>query len=101
MLPKPARNFDGIDAGSLPPGGLVAGAMRGTVMHAAEWDHKFIARFAAQRTWLHVAQMMGIGWLTATDEARLLHDVAKVLAAAIATRGRYRELAPLSCGPAI
>ena len=28
---------------------------------------------------LHVAQMMGIGWLAATDEARLLHDTAKVL----------------------
>ena len=28
---------------------------------------------AAQRAWLHVAQMMGIGWLAAAHEAWLLH----------------------------
>src|SRR5262245_55250482 len=65
--------------------------MRGPVMHAAERDREFIARFAAQRAWLHVAQMVGIGWLAATDEARLLHDIAKVLAAAIAPRGGNGE----------
>src|SRR5262249_23992791 len=58
---------------------------------AAEGDREFVARFAAQRAWLHVAQMMGIGWLAAANEARLLHDIAKVLAAAIAPRGRNRE----------
>ena len=47
--------------------------MRGPVMHAAERHREFIARFAAQRAWLHVAQMVGIGWLSATDEAQLLH----------------------------
>src|SRR5260370_367229 len=91
LFPKPASSFDGIDPDGPPPGAFVPGAMCGPVMRAAERDREFIARFAAQRTRLHVAQMMGIGWLTATDEARLLHDVAKVLAAAIATRGRYRE----------
>lgn len=65
--------------------------MRGPVMHAAERDREFIARFAAQRAGLHAAQMMGIGWLAATDEAWLLHDVAKVLAVAIAPRGRNHE----------
>src|SRR5262245_1428201 len=87
LLPKPASNFDGIDAGGLPPGALVAGAMCGPVMHAAERDREFIARLATQRAWLHVAQMMGIGRLAAADQARLLHDIAKVLAAAIAPRG--------------
>src|SRR5262245_27274834 len=65
--------------------------MRGPVMHAAERDREFIAYFAAERAWLHVPQMMGIGWLAAAHEARLLHDIAKVLAAAIAPRGRNRE----------
>jgi mRNA interferase HicA len=73
LLPKPAGKLHGIDAGGLPPGALVACAMRGPVMHAAERDREFIACLAAQRAWLHVAQMMGIGWLSATDEARLLH----------------------------
>src|SRR6266540_1594061 len=91
LLPKPASNFEGVDAGGLPPGAFVACAMRGPVMHAAERDREFIARFAAQRAWLHVAQMVGIGWLAATDEARLLHDIAKVLAAAIAPRGGNGE----------
>jgi hypothetical protein len=45
--------------------------MRGPVMHAAERDREFIARFAAQRAWLHVAQMVGIGWLAAAHKAWL------------------------------
>src|SRR6266511_4129160 len=91
LLPKPASNFDGIDAGGLPPGAFVADAMHGPVMHAAERDREFVARLAAERARLHVAQMMGIGWLAATDEPRLLHDTAKVLPVAIATRGRHGE----------
>src|SRR5262249_37741179 len=73
LLPKPAGKLHGIDAGGLPPGAFVASAMRGPVMHAAERDREFIARFAAQRAWLHVAQMVGIGWLAAAHEAWLLH----------------------------
>src|SRR5262245_39225153 len=65
--------------------------MRGPVMHAAERHREFIARLAAQRAWLHVAQMMGVGWFAAADEAWLLHDIAKVVAAAIAPRGSERE----------
>src|SRR5215472_5636915 len=91
VLPKLAGDFDGVDAGGLPPGSLVAGAMGGPVMRPAERDREFITRFAAQRAWLHVAQMMGVGRLAAADKARLLHDIAKVLAAAIAPRGSERE----------
>src|SRR5262245_50154988 len=86
LFPKPARNFDGIDAGGLPPGAFVACAMCSPVMYSAERDREFIARFAAQRAWLHVAQMMGVGWFAPADEAWLLHDIAKVVAAAIAPR---------------
>src|SRR6266540_75514 len=91
LLPKPASNFEGVDAGGLPPGAFVADTMRGPVMHAAERDREFVARLTAKRAWLHVAQMMGIGWLAATDEARLLHHIAKVLAAAVASRGSDRK----------
>src|SRR5262249_37370304 len=86
LLPKPAGKLHGINAGGLPPGAFVACAMRGPVMHAAERAREFIARFSAQRAWVHVAQMVGIGWLAAADEAWLLHDVAKVLAVTIAPR---------------
>ncbi len=65
--------------------------MRGAVMHTAERDREFIARLTPQRAWLHVAQMMGIGWLAATDEARLLHDIAKVLPVAVTPWGRNCE----------
>jgi hypothetical protein len=44
---------------------FVTGAMRGAVMHAAERDRKFIARPAAQRARLQVAQMMRVRWLAA------------------------------------
>jgi hypothetical protein len=77
----------------LPPRALVACAVQFPMVPAAEGDREFVARFAAQRAWLHVAQMMGIGWLAAADEARLLHDIAKMLAAAIAPRGSEREKA--------
>src|SRR5262245_60210299 len=69
LLPKPAGKLHGIDPGGLPPGAFVAWAMRGPVMRAAERDREFITRFAAQRAWLHVAQMVGIGWLAAAHEA--------------------------------
>ena len=50
--------------------------MRGAVMDAAEWDGKFITGLTAQRAWLHVSQMMGVGRLAPADEAGLLHDIA-------------------------
>jgi hypothetical protein len=91
LLPERAGNLDRVNAGLLPPRALVACAVQFPMVPAAEGDREFVARFAAQRAWLHVAQMMGIGWLAAADEARLLHDIAKMLAAAIAPRGSERE----------
>ena len=91
LPPEVAGDPNGIDAGRLPPGLLVASAMDRAVMRAAERDGEFVARLAAERARLHVAQMVGIGWLAATDEARLLHDTAKVLRVAIATRGSNGE----------
>ena len=60
LIPKPAGKLHGIDAGSLPPAAFVACAMRGPVMHAAERDREFIARFAAQGAWLQISKMMWI-----------------------------------------
>src|SRR6266567_3572191 len=86
LSPELTGDLNGIDAGRLPPGLLVAGAMDRAVMRAAERDGEFVARFAAERPRLQVAKMMRIGLFAAADEARLLGNIAKVLAVAIAPR---------------
>jgi hypothetical protein len=58
---------------------------------SAERDSELVTYLAAQRAGLGESKMVGVRGLAAADEARLLHDIAKVLAAAIAPRGRDRE----------
>src|SRR5262249_55563796 len=72
--------------GLLPPCALVARAMHRTMMPAAEWDRKLIADLAAERTRLHEAEVVRVRGLAAAHKARLLGDIAKVLAVAVATR---------------
>ena len=86
LSPELTGDLDGVDAGRLPPGSLVAGAMDRAMMRAAERHGEFIAGFAAERPRLQVAQMMRIGLFAAADEAWLFGDRAKVLAVAIAPR---------------
>src|SRR5215471_19714985 len=87
LLPEVTGNLNGVDAGRLPPGLLVASAMDRPVMRAAERNGEFVARFAAERPWLQIAKMMRIGLFAAADEARLLGDITKVLPVTIAPRG--------------
>src|SRR5258706_13577047 len=91
LSPELTGDLNGIDAGRLPPGLLVIGAMDGAVMRAAERDGEFIAHFAAERPRLQIAKMMRIRLFAAADETRLLGNMAKVLPVAIAPRGRDRE----------
>ena len=91
LSPELTGDLDGVDAGRLPPGLLVAGAMDRAVMRAAERDGEFVARFAAERPRLQVAKMMRIGLFAAADETCLLGDITKVLPIPIATRGSDRE----------
>ena len=93
LPPQLTGDLHGIDAGRLPPGLLVAGAMDRAVMRAAERDGEFIAHFAAERPRLQVAKMMRIGLFAAADEARLLGNIAKVLPITIAPRCRNDEQA--------
>ena len=72
LSPELTGDLNGVDAGGLPPGLLVAGAMDRAVMRTAERDGKFVARFAAERPWLQVAKMMGVGLFAAAYETRLL-----------------------------
>ena len=86
LSPELTGDLDGVDAGRLPPGLLVAGPMDLAVMRAAERDGEFIAHFAAERPRLQVTEMMWIGLFAAADQTRLLGNIAKVLAATIAPR---------------
>src|SRR5262249_8353707 len=93
VLPELTGDLDWIDAGLLPPGFFVAGAMHPVVMRAAERDGKFIARFAAERPRLHKSDVMRIRGLAAAQQARLLHHKAKVVPIAIAAGRGHRERA--------
>ena len=73
LSPELAGDLNGVDAGRLPPGPLIAGAMDGAVMRAAERDRKFIACFAAERARLHKSDVMRIRGFAAAQQARLLH----------------------------
>ena len=109
VFPQFTGDLVWIDAGRPPPGTLVAGAMDGAVMDTAEGHGEFIAGSAAERARLQIAKMMRVGWSAAADEARLLGDIAKVLAVAITPWRSNREDAFVdadglvrlgTCGPA-
>src|SRR6266487_1565401 len=91
LPPELPGDLNGIDAGRLPPGPLVASAMDGAVMRAAERNGEFVARFAAERPRLQVAKMMRIGLFATADETRLLGDITKVLRVTMAPRCRKGE----------
>jgi hypothetical protein len=86
LPPELPGDLNGVDAGRLPPGLLVAGAMDGAVMRAAERYGEFVARFAAESPRLQVAKMMRIGLFAAANEARLLGDKTQMLPVTIAPR---------------
>jgi hypothetical protein len=71
-FPKLAGDLEGVDAGSLPPGLLVTGAVHRAVMGAAKRNGEFITRLATECPRLHESQVMRIGRLAGTQEARLV-----------------------------
>jgi len=89
--PKFTGYLDWVDTGLLPPCSLVACAMNGAVMDAAERNREFIAGLTAERPWLQVSKMMGVRWLAPAHEACLSGDKAQVLPVAIAPRRGNRE----------
>jgi hypothetical protein len=91
VFPQLTGDLDGVDAGLLPPGFFVAGAMHRAVMRAAKRDGEFIACFAAERARLHKSDVMRIRGFAAAQQAGLLHHKAKVVPVAIAARRRHRE----------
>jgi hypothetical protein len=91
LSPELTGDPNRVDAGRLPPGLLVAGAMDGAVMRATEWDGELIADLAAKRAGLGESKVVGIRGLAAAHETRLLGDIAQVLPVAIAARGGNSE----------
>jgi hypothetical protein len=65
--------------------------MHRPMMPAAEWDRELIADLAAERAGLGKSEVVGVRWLAAADETRLVGDIAKVVTVAIAPRGRDGE----------
>jgi hypothetical protein len=65
--------------------------MHRPVMAAAERDRELIAHLAAERTRLGKSDVVRVRGLAATDETRLLGDIAQMLPVAIAPRGGDRE----------
>src|SRR5439155_23717505 len=57
----------------------------------AERHGEFIARLAAERARLQIAQVMRVGWLAIADQAWLVGDRAKVLSIAITPGCRNSE----------
>src|SRR5271166_812052 len=98
VFPELASHLERIDAGRLPPGALVAYAMNGTMMGAAERHRELIACLAAQRTGLHEPQVMGVRRLAAAEQARLADYEPKMLLVAVTTRHTYREQALVDPG---
>src|SRR5271165_6187917 len=84
IFPELASHIKRIDAGGLPPGLLVAGAMNGTMMGAAERDRELIAYLATERPRLHKPQVMGVRRLAAAEQARLVDYEPKMLLIAVA-----------------
>ena len=73
-------------------------AMHEPVMDATERDGEFVAGLAAERPWLHEAQMVRVRRLAAADEARLFGDVSKVLPVAVAAGRPDREFTLVDAG---
>jgi hypothetical protein len=66
VLPKLARDFEGLDSGPMPPGFLVLCPMNFPVVNPAERDGELVACLAAERTRLHVSQVVRVRWFPAT-----------------------------------
>jgi|SRR6516164_8471698 len=91
--PQFAGNIDGVDPRLFPPSALITGAMHLAVMDTAKRDHEFIAHFATQRTWLHEAQVVGIGMFPPANQTRLFGNKSQMLFIAMPTRLGNRKKA--------
>ena len=62
----------------MPPPPLIAGRMILTVVDGTKRHGELIAYFEGKASGLRVADMMGMGWGAATDDAWLLRNKAQM-----------------------
>jgi hypothetical protein len=62
--------------------------MNFTMVTTAQWDGKFVAHFASERPALRKAHVVGIRWLPAANQARLIGNEADMIAVADSPRFR-------------
>ena len=74
LRPKLARDLGRVDAGRVPPGSLVSGAMDGAVVDAAERHRELIAYLAAECARLRKAEVVGIAGFSRTYQAGMSSD---------------------------
>ena len=86
LQPKRAGLDGRINAGLLPPIGLVPAAVHFAMMAPAQWDGEFVADLAPEGRMLRKSQVMGVGRPSAANQARLLGNRFDVIAVADPTR---------------
>ena len=74
LRPKLARDRGRVDAGRVPPRLLIAGAMNGAVVDAAERHRELIAHLAAECARLRKAEVVGIAGFSRTNQAGMSSD---------------------------
>lgn len=86
LQPKRAGLDGRINAGLLPPIGLVPAAVHFTMMTSAQRHGEFVADFASEGRVLRKPQVMGVARPPAANQARLLSNRFDVIAVADPTR---------------
>ena len=84
--PKLARQTDGLETGSRPPVGFLAGAVQFAMVCPAQRDREFLADLEAETAGLREPQMVGVAGLAPANEARLFGDEPQVGLVTQATR---------------
>ena len=78
-LPQFLGDCERVDLTLLPPPPLIARCVIFAVVDGAERHGEFVAHFECKPSRLRVADMMGVRWGTAANDAWLRRDKAKVL----------------------
>ena len=73
-LPQFLRHNERVDLTLLPPPSLIARCVIFAVVDGAERNREFVAHLECKPWRLRVADMMGVGWGAAADDAWLLGD---------------------------
>jgi hypothetical protein len=92
-LPQLPSDLERIDAGGLPPRGLVPVSMEGPMMGPAEWDCVFVAYPAAERARLGEPKVMSIRRPPPANQAGLRRYEPEVRAIPVAAGLAQRERA--------